>query len=130
MNKQIKTFGDVTAFLEDKILSRDKLVAGLQGAADGRLHEFMRNDGLDLIVAVHQAHEASVYLAQFTSAAMQWSDEEKYAEISKSVGNFVLERAASPFADHGRSTSASVNLEKDAVKEFYIEFYQRLNRGY
>jgi hypothetical protein len=133
MNKRLKTIADVIEFLEDKVSKSESTVAKMNAETEaGMLHEFLRNDAIDLIVGAHHAKEAKTYLKSFANpdALKSFTDEDKYNEVCGSVRNWIVSHASSQFSDYGRSTSVSANMAKDALKEFYIEFFQRLNDGY
>lgn len=135
MNKRIKTVADIRDFLDGKIAAKDNLLAKMESEQNaGQLPEFMRYNAIELAVAVFHADEARKYLNHLGYEAKPdgtaYSDEDKFADISGEVSAFVLRRVESQFSDVGRSSSLSANMAKDAVKDFFIQFYQRLNEGY
>ncbi len=135
MNKRLKTIADIREFLNGKIAAKDGLLAKMEtDKTAGHLTEFMRYNAIELAVAVFHADEARKFLHQLDYEAKPdgsaYPDEEKFADISGEVSAFVLRRVESQFSDVGRSSSLSANMAKDAVKDFFIEFYQRLNEGY
>ncbi len=135
MHKRLRTAADVREYLEGKIAARDGLLSKLDAEKSvGQLPEFMRYNAIELTVAVFHADEARKYLLHLASEAKPdgsaYPDEEKFVHILREVAAFVLLRADSQFSDVGRSSSLSANMAKDAVKDFFIEFYQRLNDGY
>jgi hypothetical protein len=134
MKKRLKTLSDIREFLTDKIERKDGYLSRIREGSDIDILELMRYDAIEISVSVLQADEARKYLEHVGCTQRPngdaYSDDEKFADICEEVREFFMRRVQSQFSDVGRSSSISANLAKDAVKEFYVEFFQRLNDGY
>jgi hypothetical protein len=134
MPKRLTNYTEMRQYLQDKIDTAEGLLSNMDTERNaGQLPEFMRYNAIELAVAVFHADEARKNLATLDLEehnGVVLTEEAKFTEVSTQATAFFLRRVQSQFTDAGRSSSISSNLAKDAVKDFYIEFYQRLNEGY
>lgn len=135
MAKRLKNLADIKEYLEGKIADLDVMVDNVVVEhKQGLLPEFLRYRALGLVQATFHADEARKYLKHVAMETKRdgsvYTDEQKFDDIAEEVRAYVLQRLGSRFSDDGRSSSASLNLSKDAVADFFIEFFQRFNEGY
>ncbi|NTF16835.1 hypothetical protein G6L37_00150 [Agrobacterium rubi] len=135
MKTKLKTIAEVIEYLQGKIEQRDGVLAEFDASrANDTLPHFMRNNAIDLSVVTIRASEAERFLAFAEMPARpdgsDYPDAEKLSDIVDEVTDFIVNRARSQFSGMGRSTCASTNLATDATKDFYVEFYTRLNHGH
>ncbi|MNU26958.1 hypothetical protein D3C71_153420 [compost metagenome] len=135
MNKRIQTTQDIREFLEGVIQRNDSILAKMDGErAAGHLAEFMRYDAISLVLSVFHREEAMRFIAHLDKAqksdGSEYTDIQKFTDIKAEVENYVIVRSQSMFSEDGRSSSISANLAKDAVKDFYMEFFRSFQYGY
>jgi hypothetical protein len=132
--KKLVSIADVCEFLQDKVDRFDALLARMDAdRADGRGPEFLRNGAVELAVAAAHAKVAGLYLKFATTEhepdGTEYPEDRRFTDIFSEISVYFMQRIESQFAET-RSTSPSANMAKDAEREFFVEFYRRLNGGY